>query len=36
MCEAKWVLRHTEPTTGILLEIPLSPRFIGDMWSALH
>jgi uncharacterized SAM-binding protein YcdF (DUF218 family) len=36
MCYAKWVLRHTEPTTGTILEILFSRRFIGDMWSGLH
>ena len=36
LCEAKWVLRHTEPTTGIILEIPFTRGFIGNMWFALH
>jgi uncharacterized SAM-binding protein YcdF (DUF218 family) len=36
MCYAKWALRHTEPTTGIILGIPFTRRFIGDMWFGLH
>jgi vancomycin permeability regulator SanA len=31
MCEAKWVLRHTEPTTGIFVGIRFMPEFTGDM-----
>ena len=36
MCYAKWTLRHTEPTTGTILEIPYVHRFIGDMLFGLH
>ncbi len=28
MCEAKWVLRHTEPTAGTIMEWPLELGFI--------
>lgn len=36
MCYAKWTLRHTEPTTGIIVGISFSHGFIGDMWFELH
>jgi len=29
MCEAKWVLRHTEPTTGTIMGIQFRQAFIG-------
>jgi uncharacterized SAM-binding protein YcdF (DUF218 family) len=36
MCEAKWVLRHTEPTSGTILGMPFSQAFIGNMWPRLR
>jgi vancomycin permeability regulator SanA len=32
MCEAKWVLRHTEPAAGSIMGMRFSPGFIGNMW----
>lgn len=36
LAEAKCALRHTEPTTGVILGIRLGQGFIGNMWSNLH
>jgi uncharacterized SAM-binding protein YcdF (DUF218 family) len=36
MAEAKWVLRHTEPTTGVMVGIRFGPGFMGDMWPNLR
>jgi len=36
MCEAKWALRHAEPTAGVIVGNQLSHRFIGNMWFGLH
>jgi uncharacterized SAM-binding protein YcdF (DUF218 family) len=36
MCVAKWVLRHTEPTAGVILEMRLGQGFIGNLWPSLH
>jgi uncharacterized SAM-binding protein YcdF (DUF218 family) len=36
LAEAKWVLRHTEPTAGMILEMRFSAGFIGDMWPGLR
>jgi uncharacterized SAM-binding protein YcdF (DUF218 family) len=35
LAEAKWALRHTEPTAGAILGIHFGQRFIGDMWPRL-
>ena len=32
MCEAKWELRHTEPTPGTILGMPFGQGFTGDIW----
>jgi|CZKC01.1.fsa_nt_gi uncharacterized SAM-binding protein YcdF (DUF218 family) len=40
MCEAKWVLRHTEPTAGIIVGMGIGMRFrqgfIGDLSARLR
>jgi uncharacterized SAM-binding protein YcdF (DUF218 family) len=36
LAEAKWVLRHTEPTAGMILEMRFSAGFIGEMWPGLR
>jgi vancomycin permeability regulator SanA len=36
LAEAKWTLRHTEPTAGVILEIHFGQGFIDDMWPSLH
>jgi uncharacterized SAM-binding protein YcdF (DUF218 family) len=36
MAEAKWVLRHTEPTAGIIIGTRFGHEFIGDMSFSLR
>lgn len=36
MCEARWVLRHTEPTSGTILGMPFGQVFLGDIRSGLR
>lgn len=33
MCEAKWELRHTEPTPGTIVGMPFSRGFMDVMWA---
>jgi uncharacterized SAM-binding protein YcdF (DUF218 family) len=35
LAEAKWVLRHTEPTPGVILGIRSGTGFAGNVWSGL-
>lgn len=35
LAEAKWALRHTEPTAGVILGFRFGQGFIGNMWPGL-